>query len=254
MENPQKRLTTNSYWTDYYGKAKSDKNSISNVVKIYDHFWDLMIKHNGNSNPKDIVEIGGYPGRYLAYISSKYNLKPTSLDFNKDRTKIEQNMAAMEVNDYEILHEDFLNYTPSKQYDLLLSIGFIEHFSNFDEVLDKHMQYVKKGSTLFINVPNMRYYIKFYKTLLDKKNLDIHNLDCMHLSVFRAFAERNNLEILSVDYFGGFPFTVHQPLNGLQRILYNAHRFVFKRFINKRLEKKPSKYFSSTISCVFRVR
>ena len=52
-----------------------------------------------------------------------------------------------------------------------------KHFENFDEVLDKHSSYLKKGGTMFILVPNMRNYVKYYKKAVDNDNLKIHNLN-----------------------------------------------------------------------------
>lgn len=43
-----------------------------------------MLVAASNQPPETIIEIGAYPGRFLAYLSSKYSLEATVLDFNSD--------------------------------------------------------------------------------------------------------------------------------------------------------------------------
>ena len=104
---------------------------------------------------------------------------------------------------------------------------------------------------MLIMIPNMKGYIRLYKYFVDYKNMKIHNLECMSLKVFKTFSDRNNLKTLKLNYFGGFPFNVHQKLNVFQKIIFQVHRFVFKRMLNKLIIKKPSKILSSTIIGIF---
>lgn len=246
------KLTTQTYWESYYSKSLVNKSGIESVVSEYEEYWDFLIEINNEEPPKTILEIGGYPGRYLAFLAKKYNLVPTSIDFNSDRSKIDDVMQTFEIKDYTIIHADIFTHQPTEKYDLVLSNGFIEHFDNFDVVLDKHCQYLKEGGTMLIMIPNMRYYIKYYKWLVDKKNLKIHNLKTMDFNVFKNFATRNELTLQKLTYFGGFPYTYHDGVNFFQKIIYKIHRYIFKFYGNKILKKNPSKYFSSTIIAVFK--
>lgn len=245
------KLTTQDYWETYYKQSTAQRKQIELVVSKYDRFWDLVVNNNAIT-PKSIIEIGGYPGRYLAYLASKYNLTPTSLDFNSDKTIIQESFKAFGIENYDIIVADFFNYEPTQQYDIVISNGFIEHFEDYPLVMDNHLKYLKKGGTLLIMIPNKRYYSYLYKVLVDKKNLDVHNLKCMNFKTFTDFAKRNNLETVCLENFGGFQFSVHQKLNFFQKIIFKIHRFVFKFFLNKHIEKKPTKYFSSAIVAIFK--
>ena len=243
------KLTTKTYWETYYGAGSVDKKNIISTCSYYDEYWDLFI--DSSSENQTIIEIGGFPGRYLAYLSAKYNLLPTSLDYNSDQQKIKDSFAVMDVKEYLILQKDFTSFIPSEEYDYVLSNGFIEHFTNFDEILDLHINYVKKGGRLYVMIPNMKGYIRFYKYLVDYQNLKIHNLNSMHLKVFKDFAQRNNLKIIHLSYFGDFPHKIHQEANLFQKIIFKTHRLMFKRFLNKFINKYPSKYFSGGIVAIF---
>ena len=244
------KLTTQEYWESYYGKDHADARHIISVCSYYDRYWDELIQ-NDPSN-KTIIEIGGFPGRYLAYLASKYNLIPTCLDYNSDKSQIERTFDVMKVDNFHILQEDFTAYKPQKTYDYVISNGFIEHFEDFDNILDKHMQYLKPGGKMLIMIPNMRGYIKWYKRAVDPKNLSIHNLKSMSLRVFRDFGKRHDLMIEQLEYFGDFPHTVHQPLNVFQKLIFKANRLLFKKGLNPLVRKYPSKMWSSSMIAIYK--
>ena len=135
------RLTTQSYWENYYDNSITEKNQIQKIVSEYHKYWEQLMKNNNVNPPKTIIEIGGYPGRYLAYLADKYNLVPTSLDFNSDKAKIEEVMHVFDVKDFEVIQADIFTHLPEKQYDIVFSNGFIEHFENFNEVLNLTLQF-----------------------------------------------------------------------------------------------------------------
>ncbi len=246
MEND---ITDLTYWEDYYKKTASDKKHIVSVCSVYDKYFDILT--NASSNPKNIIEIGGYPGRYLAYIASKYKIKPYSVDYNSDSSKIIAAFESMGVSDYEIYQEDINKFNPGKKFDLVFSNGFVEHFVNYDEILDKHVELTNDGGCMMITVPNKRNFRFVYGLLFDYKNLKSHNVKCMKKSVFMDFIKRNNLELVDFSYFGGFPYATHQKLNIIQRPFYGVIRRVFKK-VNPFLAKHPNKYSCSLLICIAR--
>lgn len=243
------KLTTKAYKESYYRHNHAKKEHIEAVCGYYKDFWEIFIDSSNRFN--SIIEIGGFPGRYLAYLSQKYKLKATCLDYNSDVSQIEKTFKVMNVIDYNIIQEDFTTFKTPKTYDYVMSNGFIEHFENFNRILDLHVDFMKSNGRLMIMIPNMKGYIKFYKYLVDYLNLKIHNLKCMRFQVFREFARRHELNTLYLGYFGGFPFGVHQKSNFVQKLIYKGHRIIFKYLGNALLLKKPSRFFSSSIIAIF---
>ncbi|MBL7843308.1 MAG: class I SAM-dependent methyltransferase [Cyclobacteriaceae bacterium] len=241
-------LTSKKYWQEYYKEAAEDRDTIVKICGAYDFFWQLLIR-SCSFSPRTILEIGAFPGRYLAYLASNYNLSVTGLDFNTDRDKFSRTMHEMGVNEFNYVCSDFLQHIPEEKYDLVFSNGFIEHFTNFDEVLDKHVDYLNPGGAMMIMIPNKRYLRQIYGYLVDYRNLKAHNLRCMTLDVFAAFAKRNNLQINYLSYYGGFGFKVHQRLSVMQRLLYHPIRFLSIRF-HSLLRRHPSKWYSGTIVAI----
>ncbi len=157
----------------------------------------------------------------------------------------------MNVSKYHLLQEDFNLFVSEKQYDYVFSLGFIEHFENYEGILDKHLNYLKPGGRLLIMIPNKRYFRKIYGYFVDYENLKAHNLKCMNLKTFDDFGKRNKLKIIRSEYRGGFPFGVHQKLNFIQKLIFKITRLSCKYIINPFLEKHPSKYLSAGIIAIF---
>lgn len=244
--------TTKKYWEHYYESSKNDLNTINIICGKYDIFWNQLVascKHK----PKSIIEIGAYPGRYIAYLASRFDLHATALDYNSDRIKIEYAFSTMGVKNYEIIQADFLQYEPKRKYDIVISLGFIEHFKNYNEVLDMHARYLAPGGAMLIMIPNKRNLRKWYGWLVDGDNLKAHNLKCMTLNTFKEFASRNDLNIEFLNYYGGFAYRVHQPLSLLQKLIYKPVRWLSLK-LDHTLARHPNRWWSGTIISIFSSR
>lgn len=244
------KLTDQAYWEKYYSQTKTNKKQIQSIISEYDSFWDTLIS-SVDDKPKTILEIGGYPGRFLAFLADKYQLEPTCLDFNSDIQKINESMQSFGIVDYHIIQADITNYIPDTEYDIVISNGFIEHFENYEFIMDVHTKFLKKGGAMLIMVPNKRWLRKWYGYLVDYKNLKAHNLRCMNFKTFIDFSKRNKLKLQRLEYFSGFPFTVHQKLNFFQNLIFIPTRLFFKK-INPFLAKHPSRFYSSSLIAIYK--
>jgi cyclopropane fatty-acyl-phospholipid synthase-like methyltransferase len=107
MKAPEGRFTSKKYWTDYYKESALDQELINKICGKYDPFWDILNKSTYN-DATTILEIGAYPGRYLAYVASKFNLIPTGMDFNPDVETVYQTFKTMGVENGNYIEADFL--------------------------------------------------------------------------------------------------------------------------------------------------
>ena len=243
-------ITSQSYWEHYYQNNIVNHELNKSLGDIYDKYWTICV----NERTKSVIEIGAFPGRYLAYVAKKFNLYPTGLDFQSDLTQIKRNLHASGVFSYELINEDFLKWETKKKYDLVLSFGFIEHFKNYNEVIAKHFQLLNKGSKVFFVIPNKRYLRKWYGLIADRENLKAHNLEVMSVDIFKRAAIQNNMEIEVLEYFGPFQYALHGDTpNTFRNLVYNSFRILFKKFnLNSLVVKYPSKIWSSSIICIMK--
>lgn len=244
------KLTDRKYWEGYYSQAYSSKKQIETVCSVYDDLWDKFIKHKKNGDVATIIEIGAFPGRFISYLSKKYGLTPTALDYNKNIDLINNSFNAMGLNNFFIIREDFLKLKLNKKYNYVYSIGFIEHFINFRDIMDHHLNLLENKGRLLLMIPNKKGLRRLYGYLCDYDNLMKHNLKCMDKSIFYSFAEENNLKIIFNDYVGGFQYSVHQKINLPQRIIYRFVRF-FALLFDNFIKKHPHWLYSASIVAIF---
>jgi SAM-dependent methyltransferase len=245
------KLTDQKYWEKYYNKASTQRETIERICGEYDEIWKKWYGSANISKPQSMIEIGAYPGRYIAYLSNLFGIEVTGLDYNSDKDKIVETMKIMGVSNYHYIQADFFNHLPTQKYDLVFSNGFIEHFDDFNQVMDLHIKYLNDNGSLLMIIPNKNYLRKYYGLLYDKENLSVHNLNCMHLDVFKKFAERNNLKIQYLNYQGGFAYRYHSVISN--KLKLRSAELIIKVFkkLNPFLEKHPSKYYSSNIIAIF---
>ena len=244
------KLTDRKYWDNYYNQAYSNKEQIETICSVYDDLWDKFVKHKNNGEVVTIIEIGAFPGRYISYISKKYGLIPSALDYNKNTELIKNSFHAMGLNKFSLIRDDFLKLKLNKKYNYVYSIGFIEHFINFREIMDNHLKLLDNKGRLLIMIPNKKGLRRLYGYLCDYDNLKKHNLKCMDKSIFHSFAKENNLKIIFNDYIGGFQYSVHQNINLPQKIIYRFVRF-FALLFDNYIKKHPHWLYSASIVAIF---
>ena len=164
-------------------------------------FWKYLHKSNKD---RVALEIGCVPGRFLAYVCKHFGYFPEGIDFVKDADQITGKILRNSgIKEYKIYTQDFLEWKAEKKYDLVLSMGFIEHFQNPYEISKKHVDILKKGGKLILEVPNFANGQKLLHYHLDRENLSRHNTASMSKSYFKTFAKRFNLRIDYLGYYGG---------------------------------------------------
>jgi 2-polyprenyl-3-methyl-5-hydroxy-6-metoxy-1,4-benzoquinol methylase len=113
---------------------------------------------------------------------------------------------------FDIMNLDLTIYTRDifsdlsdlPRFDIVFSTGFIEHFSNLDTVVGKHVELMKKGGILVLGVPNFRGITQFVLKRLTPRLLSMHNLEAMDIRNWVSFEREYGLETIFKAYIGGF--------------------------------------------------
>ncbi len=194
------RLTTKEFWTYENPRFKFERHS--------DHaIYDLIQKHIPQNNEGGCLEIGSFPGPFLAAFGDLgYTLN--GIDFHpKNEKELPDWLRMQGFKTGEFKTVDFFEYAPDKKMDVVASFGFIEHFENYKEVILKHAALVDENGYLVITTPNFRGWIQrwLHKTF-DKQNLALHNLESMQPDIWADLLASNGFEIKYKGFFGGFLF------------------------------------------------
>ncbi len=197
-----KNLANQNHWDTTYEKLVFFKPS------NFDPIHTLIRKYIKKiTEEKTAFEVGCFPGRYLSVFGDLgYSLNGIDLT---PRVKIDMPKWLAE-NKYKIgefYQENFLTYAMHHTYDVVCSFGFIEHFTNYEEVIARHISLVKKNGYLMITTPNFRGYIqKMLHSIFDKENLKRHYLPSMDPFIWKEIVEKEGFDVIYWGWFGGFDF------------------------------------------------
>jgi len=195
-------LTDRQFWVNYW----ESKTGLSvNIPENYLFHNELATIINGQK-VKTAIELGGFPGYYAVFLKKYFKLDVTLLDYFVHPPVTNALLQANQLNetDIHIVETDLFNYTPEQQYDLVLSCGLIEHFNDTADIINRHINFVKPGGTLFITLPNFKALNGWFQKNFDKENYDKHNIDCMDPKLLESICKQAGLKVVQSKYFGHF--------------------------------------------------
>jgi 2-polyprenyl-3-methyl-5-hydroxy-6-metoxy-1,4-benzoquinol methylase len=151
-----------------------------------------------------LLEVGCAPGRWMVFYAERFGAHVEGIEYAEGAAALtERNLAACGVEG-RVHRADFWDFQSARTYDLVLSLGFIEHFSNPEEVFRRHAAFVAQRGLLALGVPNFRGVTAFLQRLFDPTWLALHNLEAVHGDVFLAAARELRLALRADRFLGGF--------------------------------------------------
>ena len=130
---------------------------------------------------------------------------------------------------------DFSSYNPGRQYDVVLSLGFIEHFADHDTIICQQAALVRDGGWLYLTTPNFRAWpLRLWHRIVNPRSFGGHNLRAMDPECWIRTLQDEGFERISVEYVGTAPFWVEsEPRCTLLRLcvdrLSGVCRFLLSR-------------------------
>jgi SAM-dependent methyltransferase len=200
-------LTEVRFWENYWANCKLPSEVDGSFS--FDRCLGAAIKKNLPAISGEVLEVGCAPGKWLAFMAREFDLKPSGVEYSDAGMKATlENFRILGLAPDAIFTGDFFQMKPPRQFDAVMSLGFIEHFSDVDHVVDLHLQWLKPGGVLILGVPNFRGIYSPIQRILDKGILEKHNLDIMNLDYFRGLGDRLSLQPVFLDYVGSFEPTL----------------------------------------------
>ena len=190
-----------------------------------------------------LFEVGCYPGRFLIYLGKKLGYTVNGIDrtpYVHDRLRSKLEECGIKCGD--LIEGDFFQFQSAKQYDVVCSFGFIEHFSDTEDVLRRHVALLKSGGILVISVPNFAGGVQFIlHNWLDRKNLLQHNLSAMDLNEWSRILGKLGMQISYIDYYDTAGFWIEADAGRLQPLKRTIAKFIqYSMMICNRLIDHPN--------------
>lgn len=194
------KLTTKEYWDN------QRQNFVPFTVESTE-FSKILDKLLPVNSSYQCAEIGAYPGTNLCYLSKKFKYRPVAIEYSGYANHIEQLFLYNGITDFEIINKDFFDVENVK-FDVVASFGFVEHFENYEHIIERHFQLLKPGGYIIISVPyDGGFQGLLRKLVFTQEQLQIikstHNRKIMNLKKLRRIVRSFNGKILFSNYILG---------------------------------------------------
>lgn len=195
-------LTDRQFWVNYW----ESKTGLSVNIPANYLFHKELTTIAQTQKVKTAIELGGFPGYYAVFLKKYLKLDVTLLDYFVHQPVTNDLLKAngLKESDIHSIETDLFNHKETQQYDLVLSCGLIEHFNDTADIIQRHIDFVKPGGTLFITLPNFKAINGWFQKSFDKANYDKHNISCMDPALLAEICKKAGLEVIQSKYFGHF--------------------------------------------------
>ena len=217
------------------------------VTDFLDKWLDYL---KGKIRISNCFEVGCYPGSYLAHISKKYGLCANGVDLTPELgERFTEWLLGEGIRVGDFFCEDAFECIKKQKelgivYDLVYSLGFIEHFEEYIDVLKIHGEILKNNGLLIATTPNYAgLFQRVMHILTDKRNYDRHVIKSMNPIEWKTEMEKEGYKTVFCGYFGVYDFWVDkQKRSIIQKILLRTI-MKLKNPMRKFL-KNDSRFFS----------
>ena len=195
----------NQTWDDYPLPRVWDigsKRLLHHVECEFFNFIAKTLEAQGKTGPGvRLLEVGCARSQALPVLAKRLGISVAGVDYSPNGCEQTRVMLKREVVSADVYCADIFDIPDSLKgsFDVVVSFGLIEHFSNTNEIVSALAVLLKPGGVILTNIPNMRGMTGLAQKLLNRGIYDIHvPLDP---SQVRAAHEAAGLQVLESEFF-----------------------------------------------------
>lgn len=239
------------------------KNNLTDE-KFWDHLWNVHIRSATTLRPflftellegleystdKSMIELGCVPGDNLVQLHKILGYKVNGIDYSNVTKDVTGRMEAHGIKDAKIINADIFSFKFEKQYDLVFSVGLVEHFKDPLPILQKHVEILKPEGRLLIAFPNFRYFHYITRYIADYDCLMAHNTLLMSVKRLQKYVDKLDINTDYCDYYGDFAFWMENQNQDIstrlkKKLVWTTARLVKKLFNHRPLQGRTTFFFS----------
>ena len=239
-------LTDKNFWNNHWSKSiynlkenflQQEKDVIYNICDIFKNY-----RKKNNINKKKylkVLEIGGAgSGKILKsiYFSGRYKI--TSIDYSKNGNKLlKSSFKASNIKFYKIINSNIFSCKVTHKYDFVYSLGFVEHFTNVEDVIKTHFKFLKNNGILIIGFPNFSNLNGFLLRILNDDLYNKHNIKIMSPLFFNKLVKKIKSNLLYYKNISGYEPNMisvkKNENNSIVTFLFVLFFFKILNFLNK---------------------
>jgi len=183
---------------------------------------NVFLKHIFSRHVQEfssVFEFGCYPGTFLNFLAETKQCELNGLDYSEYMEEMISRLTLRGYSMNRFFNEDVRNFNSEDlKFDVVYSVGFLEHFDNSLAILDYHISVLSNSGTLIISIPNFRYCQFFLRNFLKSETLQGHNLEAMNLDYLCKYLKSRQLRIVESGYIETCDYWVN----------FKKMKFIFK--------------------------
>lgn len=160
MREVNKPLTEKEYWSCKHQELEYTLHYRAALKWLRTYLYTRMDKIFRESLPVasgvTFLEVGCGGGKWLVYFNKRYGYRVSGIDYSEQGVLTALKTASFAKIEAEVIHDDVFTADIKNKYDVVLSDGFLEHFIDTKQTLERLASFVKKGGYLVTIVPNLR--------------------------------------------------------------------------------------------------
>lgn len=206
--------------------------------------WDvLMAQSLPKAEQLKVLEVGSAPGEHLLLFHQKFGYSPYGIEYTEAGAEANRRLFAQhDIDVAQVICADVFSPMVAERYagyfDVVSSFGFVEHFTDVRPVIQCHLELLKEGGWLVVQIPRLSGFNYWLAWLFNRETLPMHNLHIMEREAFRALFEGLPVQSYVCDYVGAIKLQLClPPINtGWRGALFNAMKNL-QMFFNVILHK-----------------
>ena len=197
-------------------------------------------------HPRTVLEVGCGDSPWLPYLAKWRQVSVAGLDYSEQGCELARNRLQIENIRGSVYCADLFSADPGEigQYDLVYSLGVVEHFTDLGNVIGHLLKFVNPGGVLLTEIPNLVSIHGFLSWVYQPAQLAKHKLirkneleDAYRshslVNISTAYVGTFSLGIVAwglnqrfpkADMFLLLPVRILRKLNDLTMLRLNAYR------------------------------
>ena len=206
-DNALLALTQERYWSEVWSSDEHKRRSASPeqlgyVEREYSRFFGEVLSGSSGS----LLEVGCGASKWMPYFARKFGYHVSGIDYSEvGCAQASELLRQSEVAGIVLCRDALAENTDlCERFDVVISLGVMEHFADTSEIARSFARYVKPGGLLISTSPNLAGVLGLAQRLFNRPVFDVHVP--FTLQQLAQAHRQAGLEVKHAAYLGGLDF------------------------------------------------